>query len=149
MTLIRLVDIVMEFADGGSLDQWLAEFKRLNERYLREDEAKHFAIQLFQAVDVRITLRTHNNITNMRYYQYIHSQDIVHRDLKPENVLLTDAGDVKLADLSEAICCDHEDLQPRVCLSYCHLTLRALRDDYRKLLVLQHIWHPRFAHANP
>ena len=33
---------------------------------------------------------------------YAHNQDVVHRDMKPSNLLLTTAGEAKVADLGLA-----------------------------------------------
>ena len=47
---------------------------------LGEDDARRYFIQLFLGIE------------------YLHSRNIAHRDIKPENLLLTDVGQLKIAD---------------------------------------------------
>jgi serine/threonine protein kinase/tetratricopeptide (TPR) repeat protein len=85
--LVRIFDIessggavflTMEPVDGGSLAQ------RLERSPLPVDEAVRLGIQILEGLRV------------------LHSLKIVHRDVKPGNVLLTSAGEVKLADFGLA-----------------------------------------------
>ncbi|KAK7131954.1 hypothetical protein R3I93_018497 [Phoxinus phoxinus] len=67
--------MVMEYASGGELYEYIQEKQRLS-----EDEARHFFGQITSAV------------------HYCHKNGVVHRDLKLENVLLDKDLNVKLAD---------------------------------------------------
>lgn len=71
--------VAMEFIDGDSLQKWLARLGRLT-----------------VADAVRLTLDC------ARALDYAHGLGVIHRDVKPDNVLLTRAGQVKLADLGMA-----------------------------------------------
>ena len=67
--------IFIEYADGGSLSDWLKE------ENLRElPEILDFAIQFCSGI------------------VYAHSKGLVHRDIKADNVLLTKDGTVKITD---------------------------------------------------
>ncbi|XP_076814978.1 serine/threonine-protein kinase 10-like isoform X1 [Clavelina lepadiformis] len=68
--------VLIEFCDGGALDSIMVEL----ERGLNEDQIKVVCRQTCEAL------------------QYLHQRKIIHRDLKAGNILLTMAGDVKLAD---------------------------------------------------
>ncbi len=72
--------IVMEYVEGRSLREYLAQHKPLP-----IDQAVAFARQLAEAL------------------AYCHRQGVVHRDLKPENVLVTEAGELKLMDFGIAL----------------------------------------------
>ena len=85
--LVRIFDIgragdavflTMEVIDGGSLD------RRLERGPLPIGEAVRLGIQILEGL------------------RNLHALKIVHRDVKPGNVLLTLAGDVKLADFGLA-----------------------------------------------
>ena len=71
--------IVMECVSGKSLQKVLAE-----KRKLPLTTGLQVAQQLAEALD------------------YAHSQGVVHRDMKPANILLTDAGQAKIADFGIA-----------------------------------------------
>jgi hypothetical protein len=68
--------VVMEYADGGSLLDYVRTRKRLH-----ESEARHFMAQMCQAL------------------QYCHACQVVHRDVKLENVLLDASRNLKLIDM--------------------------------------------------
>jgi len=68
--------LVMEFVDGESLGQ-----KIERDGPLPEAEAVRLIIQAGQAL------------------HYAHQQGLIHRDVKPDNLLITQEGQVKLADL--------------------------------------------------
>ncbi|XP_067226581.1 NUAK family SNF1-like kinase 1 [Chanodichthys erythropterus] len=67
--------MVMEYASGGELYEYIQQKQRLT-----EEEARHFFRQITSAV------------------HYCHKNGVVHRDLKLENILLDKDLNVKLAD---------------------------------------------------
>jgi serine/threonine-protein kinase len=71
--------IIMEYIDGGSLDQRLEKHQRFT-----WEEVVQLGKQLCAAL------------------QHAHEKDIVHRDLKPANVMLTADGTAKLTDFGLA-----------------------------------------------
>ncbi|HEV8361318.1 MAG TPA: serine/threonine-protein kinase, partial [Candidatus Thermoplasmatota archaeon] len=70
--------LVMEYVDGGSLEQ------RLEGGPLPKGEAVRIMAQVLDGL------------------AYIHGQGVLHRDLKPSNILLTRAGEAKIADFGVA-----------------------------------------------
>lgn len=73
--------IVMEYADGGDLSNYI---KARKGKYMSESQL----LQLF----VQITLAM----------KHVHDRKILHRDLKPGNIFLTSTGMVKLGDFGIA-----------------------------------------------
>jgi eukaryotic-like serine/threonine-protein kinase len=71
--------IVLEFVDGTSAQVLLDRFGRLG-----AGDATRIILEIAQALD------------------YLHARDFVHRDIKPDNILITRAGQAKLADLGLA-----------------------------------------------
>ena len=67
--------LMMEYATGGELFEYIVNKKRLS-----EPEACKFYQQILSGVE------------------YLHKLGIVHRDLKPENLLLDHKKDIKLVD---------------------------------------------------
>jgi serine/threonine-protein kinase len=79
----RSLYIVMEFVDGGDLQQVL-QLGRDRHQPLPLDVAMHIAIEL------------------LRGLTFAHERGVVHRDVSPSNVLLSRAGEVKIADFGIA-----------------------------------------------
>ncbi|KAJ3177552.1 MAP/microtubule affinity-regulating kinase 4 [Gaertneriomyces sp. JEL0708] len=67
--------IVMEYASGGELFDYIVAHKRVKEK-----EARSFFRQVLSAVD------------------YCHKNAVIHRDLKPENLLLDESKTIKIID---------------------------------------------------
>jgi serine/threonine-protein kinase len=70
---------VMEYIDGQTVYDLLQDGKRVAER-----RAIHIILQVARALD------------------HAHAVGLIHRDVKPKNIMLTHAGDVKLADMGLA-----------------------------------------------
>ena len=68
-------DLIMEYANGGSLFYYIRD-----KTYLTEMESFQFFSQIINAV------------------YFLHKNDIIHRDIKPENILLYDNNLCKLCD---------------------------------------------------
>jgi serine/threonine-protein kinase CHEK1 len=87
--------IAMELADGGDL------FDKIEaDEGVPEDIAHLYFAQLVSAIS------------------YMHSKGVAHRDIKPENVLLSDQGDLKLADFGLAALFQ-KDGKARLCNTVC------------------------------
>ncbi|KNC99632.1 CAMK/CAMKL/MARK protein kinase [Spizellomyces punctatus DAOM BR117] len=67
--------IIMEYASGGELFDYIVAHKRVKEK-----EARSFFRQVLSAVD------------------YCHKNAVIHRDLKPENLLLDETKTIKIID---------------------------------------------------
>ncbi|EIW85776.1 kinase-like protein, partial [Coniophora puteana RWD-64-598 SS2] len=80
-----IVNLVLEYVDGGNLLDFIDKYNGLD-----EDMARHITHQIVVAL------------------AYVHDRGIIHRDLKPENILLTSDSPpvVKIADfgLAKADC---------------------------------------------
>ncbi len=94
--LVRIIDvideqrglfIVMEFVDGPSLEQLLAQRRKpLDQRH---------ALGIIAATAVAL--------------EAIHKQNVVHRDLKPSNILLPKSGGLKVCDFGLAAMSDVQE----------------------------------------
>ena len=80
--------IVMEFCDGGDLDQVIKR-QRSTGRVFDEAYVMRIFVQLLLAL------------------KYVHAQKILHRDIKPQNVFLTSTGLAKWGDFGVAKCLQH------------------------------------------
>jgi serine/threonine protein kinase len=78
-----LVYFSMEYVDGCNLKEWVAECKKKD-----EDLPLAELCQIFAKV--------------AKGLHYAHTQKIIHRDIKPDNIMLTEKGEVKIADLGIA-----------------------------------------------
>ena len=80
--------IVMEFCDGGDLDQVIKR-QRSTGKVFDENYVMRIFVQLLLAL------------------KYVHAQKILHRDIKPQNVFLTSTGLAKWGDFGVAKCLQH------------------------------------------
>lgn len=71
------LNIVMEYADGGDLSDFI---KKRGNKNLAEQQVLHMFVQISLAM------------------KHVHDRKILHRDLKAQNVFLTSSGIVKLGD---------------------------------------------------
>ena len=71
-----LINVVMEYADGGSL---FTHIQKANAPFF-EHQILSYAVQIFLAL------------------QHMHSKNILHRDLKSRNIFLTKSARIKLGD---------------------------------------------------
>jgi serine/threonine protein kinase len=76
--------IAMEFVDGLDLAAMLRKFKD-EHRQVPLPAAFHIAIEIIRALD------------------FAHSHNVVHRDVSPSNILISRAGEVKIADFGIAV----------------------------------------------
>jgi len=82
------LNIVMEFCDGGDLDQIIKARRKTGQVF---DEA--YVMRIF--VQLLLALK------------YVHAQKVLHRDIKPQNVFLTRTGLAKWGDFGVAKCLQH------------------------------------------
>lgn len=92
------VYLVMEYASGGDLMSHILSHNRLS-----EDVSRAFMQQLVSGVG------------------YLHGLGVSHRDLKPANILLTSAGEVKIADFGLSNSFGSEGLLETRCGSPCFI----------------------------
>lgn len=98
VTSNRHIYLIMEYAEGGDLFEFINSKKKL-------DEFK--ACQLFQQLISAI--------------EYIHKLGIVHRDIKPENILLDEKFEmIKLVDFGLSNSYKHGDFVKTACGSPCY-----------------------------
>ncbi|MGE3547951.1 MAG: serine/threonine-protein kinase, partial [Kofleriaceae bacterium] len=76
--------IAMEYVDGLDLAAMLRKFKDEN-RQIPLPAAFHIAIEIIRGLD------------------FAHSHNVVHRDVSPSNILVSRAGEVKIADFGIAV----------------------------------------------
>ncbi|KAH8108352.1 hypothetical protein DFH11DRAFT_1732067, partial [Phellopilus nigrolimitatus] len=74
------LNIVLEYAENGSLGQTLKAFGKLNEKLVAT-----YVIKILEGLD------------------YLHRNDVVHCDLKAANILTTKNGNVKLSDFGVSL----------------------------------------------
>ncbi|CAG2225845.1 NUAK [Mytilus edulis] len=86
------VNIIMEYADGGNLEDFISEHKTLCNTLVVD-----IFIQILKAVD------------------FCHQNYIAHRDITPSNVLLLRNRTIKLADFGISMKCMSSAGQPLLC----------------------------------
>ncbi|CAG2220877.1 NUAK [Mytilus edulis] len=86
------VNIIMEYADGGNLEDFISEHKTLCNTLVVD-----IFIQILKAVD------------------FCHQNNIAHRDITPSNVLLLRNRTIKLADFGISMKCMSSAGQPLLC----------------------------------
>ncbi|EIW58780.1 Pkinase-domain-containing protein [Trametes versicolor FP-101664 SS1] len=74
------LNIVLEYAENGSLGQTLKAFGKLNERLVA-----NYVVKILEGL------------------HYLHQNDVVHCDLKAANILTTKNGNVKLSDFGVSL----------------------------------------------
>ncbi|KAI0953922.1 hypothetical protein AcV7_007316 [Taiwanofungus camphoratus] len=74
------LNIVLEYAENGSLGQTLKAFGKLNERLVA-----NYVVKILEGL------------------HYLHQSDVVHCDLKAANILTTKTGNVKLSDFGVSL----------------------------------------------
>ncbi|KAJ1924088.1 hypothetical protein IWQ60_005441 [Tieghemiomyces parasiticus] len=115
----RYIGIVMEYASGGELFDYI-----LAHRFLREKEAARLFAQLISGVD------------------YLHKHHIVHRDLKLENLLLDSHRELKITDFGFANQFQRatEDLMATSCGSPCYAAPELVVNDGMYVGTAVDIW---------
>ena len=95
----KYIGIVLEYASGGELFEYI-----LNHKYLKESQACRLFAQLISGVD------------------YMHSKGIVHRDLKLENLLLDKHKNIIITDFGfvNSFSSQNNDLMKTSCGSPCY-----------------------------
>ncbi len=84
--------LVMEYVDGVNLVRLREAIKSIGNTTIRESLAAHVVGQLLHALSYAHSITTHEG----------EALCIVHRDVSPQNVLVSNSGDVKLADFGVA-----------------------------------------------
>merc|ERR1719220_2973078 len=93
----RQLYLIMEYAPGGELFDYIVEHGRAEER-----EACRFLHQILAGVE------------------RVHEMCVVHRDLKPENLLLDDRRDIKIVDFGLSNTYQEGQLLQTACGSPCY-----------------------------
>mmetsp|Transcript_2705 Transcript_2705/g.2852 ORF Transcript_2705/g.2852 Transcript_2705/m.2852 type:complete len:650 (-) Transcript_2705:365-2314(-) len=89
--------LIMEFAEGGELFDYIVAHKRVKEK-----DAARFLAQLIGGIE------------------YLHKLNIVHRDLKPENLLLDNNNNIKIVDFGLSNTYKPGELLKTACGSPCY-----------------------------
>ena len=89
--------LIMEYAVGGELFDYISERNRLEEW-----EARRFFRQIIEGIE------------------YLHSLKIVHRDLKPENLLLDEENNIKIVDFGLSNRYSEREMLRTACGSPCY-----------------------------
>ena len=76
---LDIVNLILEYAKGGTLSDLLKEKKKINEK-----DMKNYFSQIFDGIF------------------YCHQKHIIHRDLKPENLLFDNKGYAYVTDFGLA-----------------------------------------------
>ncbi|KAF7729894.1 hypothetical protein EC973_003628 [Apophysomyces ossiformis] len=104
----RYIGIILEYASGGELFEYI-----LANRYLKEKDARKLFAQLISSV------------------QYMHQKSVVHRDLKLENLLLDRNRNIIVTDFGFAnhFSSESDDLMSTSCGSPCYAAPELVVND--------------------
>ncbi|CAI2376707.1 unnamed protein product [Moneuplotes crassus] len=93
----KLLYLIMEYADGGELFDYIVNSSKIDER-----EACHIFQQIISGIE------------------YIHKLNVVHRDMKPENLLIDNKKTIKIVDFGLSNTFKKEELLKTACGSPCY-----------------------------
>ncbi len=99
--------IVMELCEGTTLKSYIRRYGRLSIR-----ETVDFSKQIARGI------------------QAAHRRGIVHRDIKPQNILVSDSGEVKVADFGIAKVATGNTISPNLMGSVHYLSPEQARGNY-------------------
>lgn len=101
--------LVMEFADGGELfdyivsnKRWFAKFSSIKNFRIADKDASRIFWQITSGIE------------------YLHKLNIVHRDLKPENLLFDHNKNIKIVDFGLSNTYSKNELLKTACGSPCY-----------------------------
>lgn len=77
---LQVLNIVMEYADAGDLQQCIKRHREVKKMYFAESQIRNWLIQIAFALN------------------FLHGRNILHRDLKTQNVFMTSYQILKLGD---------------------------------------------------
>ena len=103
----RYYGVLMEFCEGGSLSEYIATEKRLDEKI-----AQNVFKQIMEALS------------------FCHDKGVAHRDLKPSNIMINTFPNVKIADFGLANLMGDEGMMSTVCGTIAFLAPEVFLGNY-------------------